>query len=309
MLRNNADLRTLAYLAAMLGVLRWQWLLPAVNPALYALSIFLGVAAAVIAHNHNHLGIFKSRKLNAMTDHWITFFYGFPTVGWIPTHNMNHHKLNNREGDYTRTWRYSEDNNLRTLLVYPSISSRFQLPEIKTYIAQTWAKDRKRAAHYLSQFVVLIALLATALAVDWYKTLLFIIIPQQVAMFSVLVFNYVQHVHCDELSEWDHSRNFVGAGLNVLLFNNGFHTIHHMKPGLHWSRSPAAHAKIAENIREDLQLPTFWGWMVRTYLLSPFVPRWRSHSLRLDRLAREEAAAAAEAATSTSSAAGRALAA
>jgi hypothetical protein len=31
---------------------------------------------------------------------------------------------------------------------------------------------------------------------------------------------------------------------------------------------------------------SFWAWNVRTFLFSPFVPRWRSRSLRLDRLQR-----------------------
>ena len=31
--------------------------------------------------------------------------------------------------------------------------------------------------------------------------------------------------------------------MNWFTFNNGYHGIHHMKPGLHWSLAPEVHAK------------------------------------------------------------------
>jgi hypothetical protein len=59
----------------------------------------------------------------------------------------------------------------------------------------------------------------------------------QVSLFAVLIFNYVQHVHADEESRYNHSRNFTGL-LNAMLFNNGYHTIHHEHPGVHWNETP-----------------------------------------------------------------------
>lgn len=41
-----------------------------------------------------------------------------------------------------------------------------------------------------------------------------------------------QHDGCDENSKYNFSRNFVGKWFNFLLFNNGYHTIHHMSPGM-----------------------------------------------------------------------------
>lgn len=66
--------------------------------------------------------------------------------------------------------------------------------------------------------------------IDWKKALLYIVAPQQ---FALLVLNYLQHVHANEESDWDHSRNFVGGLANFLLLNNGFHTVHHEWPGVH----------------------------------------------------------------------------
>ncbi|MGA0833921.1 MAG: fatty acid desaturase, partial [Candidatus Kapaibacteriota bacterium] len=109
MLRYQADLRTVAYMLVTTAVFALQWTVVGFHPALYVLYLFLSIAVTVIAHNHNHLPIWKKPFLNHLTDYWLTVFYGFPAFAWIPTHNMNHHRMNNREGDYTITYRLTEN--------------------------------------------------------------------------------------------------------------------------------------------------------------------------------------------------------
>jgi fatty acid desaturase len=265
-----------------------QWARDSFSWPLYVLAAFMAVTVTVIAHNHNHLGMWKSRRLNALTDYWLTLFYGFPAFAWIPTHNMNHHKFTNRPGDYTLTWRYSERNNLLTLLTYPTISGYHQQRPIREYLGELRRKNRRRMWASLSQYAVLIAFVGGALLIDWRKALLYVVVPQQIGLFVVLVFNYLQHVHADEESTIDHSRNFTSPLLNFLLLNNGYHTVHHEKPGTHWSRLAEEHERIAHRIDPVLNVKSFWWYLARTFLLAPFVPRWRSRSLRL---ARRDAAA------------------
>ncbi len=295
MLRYRADWRTVGYMVVTTALLFVQWNLESLSWPLYILTLFMAVSVAVIAHNHNHLGIWRARWANMLQDYWLGLFYGFPAFGWIPTHNANHHKLTNGEGDYTATWQHSEKNNLLTLLAYPMVSSRQQLPACWRFFRETWRKNRGRAWHYVMEGALLVAFVAVALILDWKKALLYVVIPQQVSLNTVLIFNYVQHVHCDETSKWNHSRNFVGFGLNAFLFNNGFHTIHHMRPGLHWSETPAAHAEIAHNIDPQVNEGSFFWYMVRQYLLAPLIPSLGTRSMRLERLSRAPASRAATA--------------
>jgi len=265
-----------------------QWMIGEVNPILYPLSLFMAVTVAVMAHNHNHLPMWRKKGLNSATDYWLTLFYGFPAFAWVPTHNMNHHALNNKEGDYTLTYRYSEENNLLTLLSYPSISSFHQQRPIRDYLKMLWGKNRQDFWLAALQYVALGVFLIGAFLLDWRKALFFIVIPQQFALFAILLFNYVQHVHAEEESEYDHSRNFVGPMLNALLFNNGYHTIHHIRAGIHWSKTPEAHAKIDHLISPQLKERSFWWYMIRTYILGIFVPRFRTSSMRLRRIAEQQ---------------------
>lgn len=282
-LRFSADKKTLIYIFITTALFILQWAYIGFNIFAYIVYLFLSVAVAVIIHNHNHLPIWRDKMMNTFTDWWLTVFYGFPIFAWIPTHNKNHHKLNNREGDYTITYRFSEKNNLVTLLTYPSISGFYQQKAIKLYLKEQYQKDRTRFWLCLSQYAILAIWLAAAFILDWKKALLFVFIPQQVSLFSVLIFNYVQHVHANEESEYNHSRNFTGL-LNFFLFNNGYHTAHHDKAGIHWSKVPEEHRKIEMHIDKSLNERSFWWYIFRSYFLGLFIKKYKTNSMRLERI-------------------------
>lgn len=287
MLRYKADIKTIIYMIITSSLLIIQWQLTGMNPFIYTVYLFLSVSVAVITHNHNHVQIWKSKTLNTLTDWWLTVFYGFPVFAWIPTHNKNHHKFNNRRGDYTITYRISEKNNLATLLTYPTISGFYQQKAIRDYLKNLYRNKKGRFFLCISQYLLLVIWIGLALLIDWEKALLYVIIPQQVSLFSVLIFNYVQHVHANEESRYNHSRNFTGF-LNFLLFNNGYHTVHHETAGLHWSRTPAGHKKIEHLIDSSLIERSFWWFIFRNYFLGLFARRFKTVSMRLKRIEEEK---------------------
>ena len=287
MLRYKADIKTIIYMVLTTTLFAVQWLVTGINPFIYAVYLFLSVSVSVITHNHNHVQIWKSKFMNTLTDYWLTVFYGFPVFAWIPTHNKNHHKLNNRPGDYTITYRFSEKNNLATLLSYPTISGFYQQKAIRDYLKELYRNNRGRFYLCISQYLILVVWIAAALFIDWQKAILFVIIPQQVSLFSVLIFNYVQHVHADEESEYNHSRNFTGF-LNFMLFNNGYHTIHHDTAGLHWSKTPAEHKKIEHLIDSSLLERSFWWFIFRNYFMGLLSRKFKTDSMRLERIRNEQ---------------------
>ena len=72
---------------------------------------------------------------------------------------------------------------------------------------------------------------ARSLALDWKKFLLYVLVPHQYAAWGIITMNFLQHDGCDEDTEYNHSRNFVGKLVNWWTYNNGFHAIHHMRAG------------------------------------------------------------------------------
>jgi beta-carotene hydroxylase len=244
----------------------------------------MAITVAVIAHNHNHVPMWKSSFLNHVMDNWITIFYGFPAFAWTPTHNKNHHKFNNREGDYTITYRFSESNNIFTLLSYPSISSYFQQSPVMNHLRGLYKNKPRKFALAILQYATLGLFIAITMILDWRKPLPYVVVPQQAALFVIMIFNYIQHVHADEESDYNHSRNFTSGFTNFMLFNNGYHTAHHNKASIHWSQLPQAHARIAAQIEPNLNQTSIIGYLVKTYVIGPFGSAYKSSSMRLSRL-------------------------
>ena len=198
----------------------------------------------------------------------------------MPTHNQNHHKFNNRPGDSGRSPIVFKRNHLFSLLVYPMVTGIHQQADIKRFFRELWQKDRRMFWLGISEYFVFFGFMAMVLLLDWRKALLFYVVPQQFALFVIQIFNYVQHVEADENSAWQHSRNFISPVLNALLFNNGYHTVHHHKPGVHWSELPALHTLHAHQIHPVLCQRSWWGYMIWTFLLRPFIPGAKAFDLR-----------------------------
>src|SRR5919201_1724504 len=271
MLRYRADRKTLVYLAVTTVLTATNWMLGTVQPALYAVTLFMFFTTAVISHNHNHLGMWRSKALNLVTSYWIALFYGHPAVAWVPTHNQVHHKLNNRPGDSSRSPKWFEGNHLAALLVYPALTHLAQTRDINAFLKDLWKRDRAAFAAAASEYAVFFGSMAALLLTDWRKTLLFFFIPQQVALFCIQVVNYLQHIETDAYSQWNHSRNFVSRTLNALLFNNGYHTVPHLKPGVPWSEFPQLHAEHAASIHPSLLVESWLRYVGFTYFVRPFL--------------------------------------
>lgn len=281
-------------MVALLVVL-WKWsaeMSTLLFVVLYSCQLVMAVAASVITHNHQHLTIWKNKWLNVLTDNWLTLFYGYPIFAWIPTHNLNHHKHINTEPDYTKTYRYSEKNNLITLLTYPSISGYFQQKAVSKYFKNLKTKNKEKYNLCWIQIVSILLFLGTVFIIDWKNAIFFVIIPQQVSMFAVLIFNYIQHVHADEEDAINSSRNFTGAIMNFVLLNNGLHTAHHAATHLHWSELAEKHRELAPKINPVLMENNFGWYMFRNYILGMFIPSLKTRSLRVARIEKDLTAAA-----------------
>ncbi|MEZ4963177.1 MAG: fatty acid desaturase [Saprospiraceae bacterium] len=289
MLRYKADVRTIIFLiiTATLLVVLWQYGSEMSTPVwvlAYTAQLLMAVIVSTMVHNHQHLPMWTVKWLNILTDNILTVFYGFPVFAWIPTHNSNHHVHINKEPDYTKTYMVSEKNNLITLLTYPSLSGYMQQKAVWGYFTNLWSQHRRKFYFHMIQVVVLVSWIAAAFILDWKKALLYVFIPQQLSLFVVLIFNYIQHIHADEESEYNSSRNMTGHLLNFLLLNNGLHTAHHASPGLHWSKLREKHNELAPKIDPRLNEDNFAWYLFRVYILGIFIPSCRTHNMRLDRL-------------------------
>jgi len=281
-LRHAADYRTVLWVVFTTVLVAVQYARPNLIPYFWWVSCYFALTCGVIAHNHNHSPTFVSKRTNQLFANWISIFYGYPTFAWIPTHNLNHHKFVNRNGDATITWRYTNKHNAFIAATYFFVSSYWQSGPIKAFIRNARANNRPLYRKIMTQYAVwagahvLLAALGVLLhgwATGLYVYLMVCFIPAFFALWTIMLFNYIQHVHTDAWSEHSHSRNFVSPWLNFMLFNNGYHGAHHENPGTHWSLLRQAHEKIADKIDPRLMHRSMWGFFFRQYALAPFFPK------------------------------------
>jgi beta-carotene hydroxylase len=284
LLRHSADRRTLLWMLVFApGLVLAQYLRPEWQSYLAPFSFYFSMSSAMIAHNHQHSPTFKHKALNRWFGSWVSIFYGYPAMpAWIPTHNLNHHKLVNKPGDASITWRLTNSHNAFVAATYFGVSAYYQADLIKGFVSRARARQpalfRQIVLQYVFVYGVHAAMLAVAVAAYgpslgvslW---ALCMGLPALFALWAIQLFSYETHVHTDPWSRWNHSRNFESKLLNYLVFNNGLHTAHHEQPGLNWSKLPELHASVRPHVDPRLNIPSVTWYWLKQYLLSPFWPR------------------------------------
>lgn len=86
-------------------------------------------------------------------------------------------------------------------------------------------------------------------------------------MMDVKLEGMIKSIFLTRDSKWNHSRNFVDPILNYLILNNGYHTMHHMYPGKHWTELKELHEKMVKpHIDPRLDCPSLFGYLFKTFI-------------------------------------------
>lgn len=297
-LRYRADLRTIAFMATYFGLVAVQFAAPqisilggiaslkegrgfdavafGVGVPLIVLTAFFSFFCAVATHNTVHSPVFTTRGANRVFQAILTTTYGHPVSAFVPGHNLSHHKHTQTRRDVMRTtktrFRWHLLNGLFFLvMVGPSIM-KGEAAYFKSMKERAPVWHRQLRIEQISLFILfyapLIALdILHPVIFPGLQFLVFVFIPHKYAAWGIITMNMLQHDGADQDHEWNHSRNFVGKLVNWFTFNNGYHTIHHMHPGMHWSVLPEAHAReVAPHIHPALDQASLLAYIFRTFI-------------------------------------------
>jgi len=270
MLRYRADLRTLAILGTYAALTTAAWIVAPTGFWLIPTIGLLGYNSwlcAVIAHNIVHSPVFTKRWANQLFQAWVSLNYGFPISDYIPGHNLSHHRYTQMREDVMRTTKVNFRWNLLNLLFFfPAVTPAIlrgnaEYKKLRGAKAQRW--HRQLQFETILVWGVKIGLLL----IDWRKALLFVVLPHLFANFGIVTINFLWHDGCDPDHPSNHSRNVISPVLNFFALNNGYHGIHHVDPGLHWSLLPTAHAeRIRPNLHPALEQKSTFVYLFKTFI-------------------------------------------
>ena len=205
-------------------------------------------------HNHQHCHTFKQRFLNRMLEIVYTFHTGVTTNVWVLHHNLGHH-LNFLDQEKDESAWKRKDGTIMGEFEYTVITAATGY-----YKA---AKVGKNYPKYQKDFIAMgllnLLVLIVLTFINPMNAILIFIIPMSIVYIGTCWTTYHHHAGLDTEDHLHASYNNVHKFYNKLTGNLGFHTAHHMKQALHWSKLPELHKSIEKDIPKELIACKFPG--------------------------------------------------
>lgn len=211
------------------------------------LGILPKVCISAWNHHHQHVNTFHQNILNRLLEIMYSFHTGVSCHGWMLHHNLGHH-LNylDQTLDEAR-WR-RKDGSQMGVIEYSIITTLTSYPRAIS-VARRFPK-------YIPMFIAGNAILYISLAFmlyhNWVNTLFIYLIPIAYTFYNTIWHTYYHHAGLETEHHMHASYSIKHRLYNICFGNLGYHTAHHYKMGVHWSKLPDLHAKIEKEIPNHL---------------------------------------------------------
>jgi len=227
--------------------------------AVGAVALLLGiqVSSGAICHNHHHVNTFRVKWLNRLYEVVLYLQTGTSPFSWTIHHNIGHHRHYLEPDKDPAPWLHG-DGTMMSRLRYDLVNAARIYPEIM--------RIGRAHPHVYSKFKRMFVLanlpLLALLWLDPLRTLIVFVVPMLLLLVLLLDNTWGQHAGTSTDNHFVASRNVELTLYNLTSWNLGFHTAHHMLPGLHWSKLPELHDRIRDRIPEHLLTQTmFLQWL------------------------------------------------
>lgn len=227
-----ADLAVFAFVSAWPIVLAW---------ALF--TLWFKACACAWNHHHQHVHFFRSTIANRLIEAVFALQTGAVSNVWVLHHNIGHHENYLDQTRDESAWRASDGR------VMPA--GEYTLKLALTGYLDAFRNGRehpKIQRTFVLMGLAHIGLLTALIAINPVNALLVFVGPMLFGYFITCRHTYDHHAGCSEEDEYAASNNITHRWYNIMTGNLGYHTAHHLRPGLHWSKLPAFHEKIAHRI-------------------------------------------------------------
>jgi len=244
-LEHPANIGPLVHIACWIGLLAVGLLVPAATnwylavPLIVTLTLLNFSITIGVLHMHTHRPLSVSRRVNRVIDVLCCMPAALTAAEMREVHILNHHRYNDGPGDVTST--AGREHGLRAVWYWIRYGVVVKNHTVRTtFAANASPGRRKRRYQFMLDFTLVVVLIVTT----WYVTdttrfTLFYWIPFIVTQVNSGYFAWLTHAPARGLDDDpSKSMNTVGNWLNFFIFNQGYHSVHHRYPGIHWSQIP-----------------------------------------------------------------------
>lgn len=207
------------------------------------LSVPAKVCIAAWNHHHQHVPFFHSTVSNRLMEIVFGLQTGAVSNVWVLHHNLGHHDHYMDQSKDESAWRLPDG---RIMSAHEYTWRLVMTGYVCALRNSAEHPDIRRT--FLFMTALHIALLAALVWINAFNALAIFIVPMVISFVLTCRHTYDHHAGCSEVDEYAASNNIMHRWYNILTGNLGYHTAHHLRPGLHWSKLPSFHARIAKKI-------------------------------------------------------------
>lgn len=197
-------------------------------------------------HHHQHVPMFHSKPLNRLLELSFALHTGATTNAWVLHHVHGHHRnYLDQEKDESR-WKKSSGE--------PYGYYEYLIVTVATAYPRAYevGKNHPRLQRDFLRYGLLALAVVLALVIyNPVNALFLFVLPMITSLLLTIAATYHHHSGLDTDDHMHASRNYTGKFRNILSGNLGYHTAHHYRQGVHWSKLPELHAQIEDQIPDE----------------------------------------------------------
>ncbi len=209
---------------------------------LAAYALLMIVPRSVICawnHHHQHTRTFRSEPLNRLLEFFYALHTGVTTNLWLLHHVLGHHKNFLDQDRDESAWQRPDGTTMGVL--------QYTLTVAGTAYYRGYLVGRKYPRIQRDFLLYSMLTLAAVVFLCWFRllpALLVFVLPMIISVLFTAWVTYDHHSGLDTEDEFKASYNNTNRIFNLLTGNLGYHTAHHYRQGLHWSKLPELHESI-----------------------------------------------------------------
>lgn len=209
-------------------------------------------------HHHQHVNVFEPSVFNRLLEIVYALQTGITSNAWVLHHSLGHHVHYLDQAKDESRWRRSDGSSMGEV--------EYSLEVAATAYPRAWEVGRKYPKQrrvFLFMGILTLAIVAALVVARPVAALFVFVLPMVISLIFTAWATYGHHAGKSTESHFVACNNILHRGYNAVTGNLGYHTAHHYKPGVHWSRLPEVHASIGHKVPADCYytpgLPWCWG--------------------------------------------------
>lgn len=199
------------------------------------------------SHHHQHTPTFHSPVLNRVLELCHGLHVGLPSNAWLLHHVLGHHvNYLDQRTDQSR-WRRADGTQMGVL--------EYSFTVAATAYYRSYLVGKRYPKHqrvFLISGALLFSLVTGLLLHKPVHALFLFVLPMMCSMLFTAWVTHDHHAGLDTQNHFEASVNTLNRRFNLLTGNLGFHTAHHHRQAVHWSKLPDLHRQIAHRIPPHL---------------------------------------------------------